>query len=66
MIAIDVFNKAAKELPDGFDIFIQLQRSSGTVRLESPDGDDLEFCHDGTIEQQILWAIEEAHRFAGV
>lgn len=53
--------RACKELPEGFDLHIELERNAGTVRLYLPDGDASMDEFDGdTFVDHINAAIDQA------
>jgi hypothetical protein len=62
MIFNELCNKAAKELPDGFTLVIEIEREAGTIYLLE-DGDEegiFDESEGHTAEEQVLWLLEKA------
>jgi hypothetical protein len=58
--------KACGELPEGFDLHLELERGAGTLRLYLIDADATIDEFDGdTLAEEIVSAIEEAKALAG-
>lgn len=61
-------NRASGELPFGYDLHIELEKGAGTVRLNRPDGEEVdEEFHDcdyfsGAIDNAINFAIADAEK----
>jgi hypothetical protein len=58
----ELCNKAAKELPDGFTLVIEIEREAGTAYLLE-DGDEegiFDESGDRTMEEQVLWLLDKA------
>lgn len=61
-------DRAAKLLPEGWEIRIEIERHSGSVILFGPDGERHDSDHGELFSEQIDSAIEEAlenHRKGG-
>ena len=43
---MDAFNYAAKYLPEGYSIRIELEKGAASSTLYDPDGNSLDFCMD--------------------
>ena len=59
---IDVFNNAAKNLPEGFRIEIVIEKNGGSVSLLDPDGNDHDFpsnreCMADEINDAVVHAV---------
>lgn len=54
--------RACSELPDGWEIEVQLERGYGVVVLIDPDGNDTELPVDGTLVDALKESIDTAIR----
>ena len=54
-------NNLARDLPDGYQIIICVEKSSGWVDLAGPDGEDIEFPSN---RETMLEQIDDAYNFA--
>lgn len=52
--------RAAGELPDGYEIHLEVERGAGTVRLYDPSGDEVDGIEGDTIADEIIEAISIA------
>lgn len=59
--AMDVFNRAARDLPEGWAIAVVLEKGSGTLELSDADGRVVEV---GWEDQAMCCQIDEAIRVA--
>ncbi|MFN0130305.1 MAG: hypothetical protein ACKV19_26885 [Verrucomicrobiales bacterium] len=57
----DTINRAAGELPDGWQITITVELGAGWVELINSDGDSLDFPFAGSISEQVSDAITYAN-----
>jgi len=59
---IDVFNRAARDLPEGWQVTIFLERDSGSIELTDRDGaiTDITGDHAETFSDRIDWAVQHA------
>lgn len=62
----ELVQKAAGELPEGWNIRVDIERYAGTVSLEDPDGNDVELAGDGLIEENFEKALNKALQLAVV
>lgn len=53
-------NRAAADLPHGWEIAIRVELDAGWVELSDPDGNSVELGFDGTINEQVSEAISYA------
>ena len=53
-------NRAAADLPYGWEIAIRVELNAGWVELNDPDGNLVELVSDGTINEQVSEAISYA------
>ena len=53
-------NRAARDLPEGWEIRIYLERYAGVVFLVDPDGNETMSENDGLFSDQISAAIDAA------
>lgn len=61
MKADDLFNEACRDLPEGWQIEIQLEQGCGTVELTNPSGDVVPHpSHELSLEEEIVMAIDTA------
>lgn len=58
----DFTNKAAKELPEGWQIRITVENGCGEVILEDPSSLCHEMCCDDSIEEQFNQALQYAEK----
>lgn len=57
--------RIAGELPDGWQVVLEIERGSGLVRLYDPNGDDQMIeLDEGTIAEQLLAALRIAQEQA--
>lgn len=52
--------RAAGELPEGYEIRVEVERGAGTVRLFGPEGDGIEGIEADTLADEINEAIDAA------
>ena len=59
----DACNNVCHILPEGYIIEIFLEKGSGTVRLEDPDGEGVQCSFDDMSIQGMIWeAIKQAKK----
>lgn len=56
----DAIEQAAKDLPDGWEIVIAVERHAGTVTLIDPEGDEHQVANGEGVADDVLTAIEMA------
>ena len=66
---LDIINRAARDLPEGYEIVINVEKHYGGITLIDPDGreytgDSLD--QDGSLDEQFIQAIEVARKHSGV
>lgn len=64
MPAIDVFNRAARDLPEGWRIEVCLELGAGWLILTDPEGEEHDVVREDTLEQTIDAAIAIARKEA--
>ncbi|XZE35878.1 hypothetical protein SH501x_001423 [Pirellulaceae bacterium SH501] len=56
-----VASQIARDIPDGYEIIIRIERDSGRVVLEDPFGDELYFpTNQECLQDEVLDALEFA------
>lgn len=57
----EVADQVARDLPEGYEIIIRIERDSGVVVLEDPFGDELSFpTNHERLQDEVLDALEFA------
>lgn len=58
---LEVADRIARDLPEGYEIIIRIERDSGVVVLEDPLGDELSFpTNHECLQDEVLDALEFA------
>ena len=56
----DLCNRAARDLPDGWRLVVELEQGSGTVELYDRHGEKFDFYFDEGIDEAVIEALEFA------
>lgn len=60
-LILSALNRAASELPEGWQITIEVELNAGYVSLHDPEGEEHEFpCNRESMAQDVLDALEYA------
>ena len=61
MDLLEIIENACADLPEGWEIRINLERNSGTVSLLDPEGDEVEFPSENEcLSESVQDALDQA------
>jgi hypothetical protein len=62
-----VINVLARDLPQGYDVSISVERHGGAVLLEGPDGENIDYpSNHETVMESVEDALAHARELAGL
>lgn len=63
----DVINVLARDLPEGYNVSIEVERHGGAVLLEGPDGTNIDYpSNHETVQESVEDALSHARELAGL
>jgi hypothetical protein len=61
---VDVFNRACRDLPEGWELYVCLESGAGWIEIYNNEGSIVDFDddHEQTMEQRIDFAVATANK----